>query len=202
VSELARSAVGNSDQVGLTLMLDEKLGTYVFTEPDIPEIDRAQYDTGDGPCIHAYRSGERTLIPSTIASDDYPEFCAAAAEHGFLCVVSFPLATPKGRIGAMNHYSRLENAFGAAEIEVGDRFAQQAAFLLVNAQAYWDARSLSENLAEAMESRATIEQAKGIIMASTGTDPDGAFAVLKEQSQRENIKVRDIAEEIVRRSQR
>ena len=72
----------------------------------------------------------------------------------------------------------------------------------MNHQAYWDARSLSENLRQAMESRAEIEQAKSIIMASTGCTADEAFAQLRSQSQPENVKLRAIAAEIVRRAQR
>ena len=79
-------------------------------------------------------------------------------------------------------------------------FASQAAFLLANAQAYWDARTLSENLEQAMLSRATIEQAKGIIMSSTGCDADEAFQMLIRQSQEQNIKLRDLADELVRNS--
>jgi len=81
-------------------------------------------------------------------------------------------------------------------------FATQAAFLLANAQAYWDARTLSENLEQAMVSRATIEQAKGIIMSSMGCGPDQAIEVLIKQSQEQNVKLRDLAAELVRNATR
>lgn len=202
VSQLARGSLGVSDQVGITLVVDGVPGTYVFTDPEIPEVDQAQYETGDGPCLKAYATGETVVISSTASSAEHPAFCEEAAAHGFLSIVSFPLETPSGRIGAMNHYSLQEASFGPAEIEMGKRFAAQAAYLLVNAQAYWEARSLSEGLAEAMKSRATIEQAKGIIMATMGVDEDAAFRVMVEQSSRENRKVRDIAVEIVRQTTR
>lgn len=198
VSELARTAVGNTDQVGITLVVDGKPGTYVFTDPEIEEVDQAQYETGDGPCLNSYSTGETVLLSSTLQSDRYPLFCAVAAEHGILSVASFALVTTEGRFGAMNFYSYREQAYGPAELEIGERFASQASFLLLNAQAYWDARSLAENLDQAMRSRAIIEQAKGIIMAQTGRDGDGAFELLRQQSQSENRKVREIAAEIVR----
>jgi AmiR/NasT family two-component response regulator len=53
-----------------------------------------------------------------------------------------------------------------------------------------------------MQSRAEIEQAKGILMATAGLSADAAFEQLVKQSQHENVKVRDLAAEIVRRSQR
>jgi PAS domain S-box-containing protein len=54
-----------------------------------------------------------------------------------------------------------------------------------------------EQLREAMVSRATIEQAKGVLMAREGVGPDGAFDVLREQSQHANRKLRDVAAELV-----
>ncbi|HUR49003.1 MAG TPA: ANTAR domain-containing protein, partial [Acidimicrobiales bacterium] len=56
-----------------------------------------------------------------------------------------------------------------------------------------------EHLNLALQSRATIEQAKGIIMATMRCSPDRAFEVLRQQSQALNEKLRDIAAEIVDR---
>lgn len=198
VAELARDAVRVASDVGITLVADGTPGTYAFTDPDVSEVDQAQYRTGDGPCLKAYDIGEIVVVKSTRTSSEHAGFCAAAAAHDILSVMALPLSVPDGRIGAMNFYSTVEGAFGDAEIEVGQRFAAQASFLLVNAQAYWDARSLGENLAEAMRSRAGIEQAKGIIMARTGADEAAAFELLRAQSQSENRKLREVADEIVR----
>jgi len=49
----------------------------------------------------------------------------------------------------------------------------------------------------AMEHRAEIEQAKGIVMANLGCGPDEAFEILRQQSQHENRRLRDIALELV-----
>ena len=72
--------------------------------------------------------------------------------------------------------------------------------MLVNASAYWQATQLGEQLSQAMQSRAVIEQAKGILMArSPQMTADDAFELLRKASQRENIKLRDIAQRIVDR---
>ena len=68
--------------------------------------------------------------------------------------------------------------------------------------AYWQAAQLSEQLTHAMQSRAVIEQAKGILMArSPHLTADEAFDLLRKASQRENVKLRDIAKRIVDRRQ-
>jgi hypothetical protein len=54
----------------------------------------------------------------------------------------------------------------------------------------------------ALESRAVIEQAKGVLMATAGCTADEAFPLLRRQSQHENRKLRDVAEQLVRDQQR
>jgi len=202
VAELSIQAVPPAKYVGITLLVDGKLKTSVFTHPEIPEIDQAQYRTGDGPCVDAYRHGKVYSIESTLEPGPWQEFRDSAAKHGVLSTLSLPLVTHDGPIGALNMYAETEKAFDEDDQQVGELFAAQAAFLLANAQAYWDARTLSENLEQAMISRATIEQAKGIIMTTVGCGPDEAIQVLIRQSQEQNIKVRDLAEEIVRNASR
>ena len=197
VAELSMSALPQVSHVGLTLLVDGRPGTAVFTHPEVPEIDRAQYRTGRGPCLDAFRTGVPHIIGSTLERGDWQDFRDSAARHGVLSSMSLPLIAHAGPIGALNMYSETEQAFGAADLDVGNAFASQAAFVLANAQAYWDARLLSQNLEQAMLSRATIEQAKGIIIATSGCTEDEAMKVLVQQSQYQNVKVRDIAREIV-----
>ena len=78
-------------------------------------------------------------------------------------------------------------------------FAAQAAVVLANAEAYWASRALASQLEEALASRAVIEQAKGILMATQRCGPDAAFALLRSESQNTNRKVRDVAADYVRR---
>ena len=88
-------------------------------------------------------------------------------------------------------------AFDDHSIDRIETFTRQAAIVLSNAQVYWDARQLNENLNQAMPSRATIDYAVGIIMAGGGRSPEEAFQLLVRASQRENRKLREIAESIV-----
>jgi AmiR/NasT family two-component response regulator len=70
--------------------------------------------------------------------------------------------------------------------------------VLINAQVYWDARQLSENLTQAIRSLESIDHAVEILMAHGGRTANDAFQILVRASQRENRKLRDIAYEIVR----
>ena len=112
-----------------------------------------------------------------------------------------PLVARGEGLGALNLYSRRPSAFIDINLDESGVFANQAAMVLANARVYWDARELSENLQQAMQSRSVIDQAVGVIMATSGQSPDGAFQILVRASQRENRKLREIAAERVANAQ-
>jgi GAF domain-containing protein len=197
VSDHVTEVVPGADMVGLTMMLEGRPRTAVFTDEDAPEIDQAQYDTGNGPCLSAYEKQEIFEIPDTREGGPWPAFRAAALEHGVLSTLSLPMAVAGRSLGAMNLYSHTERGFAGADRGTAQLFATQAAIVLANTQAYWDARDLSERLSEAMQHRAVIEQAKGMLMVTQRCGEDEAFDLLVRASQRENTKLRDIAHRIV-----
>jgi AmiR/NasT family two-component response regulator len=80
---------------------------------------------------------------------------------------------------------------------VGRLFAGQAGVAIANAEVYRASVALTGQLQEAMASRAVIEQAKGVLMAEQKCTPEEAFTLLRSASQRENVKLREIAERIV-----
>lgn len=56
---------------------------------------------------------------------------------------------------------------------------------------------LTATIAEIAENRATIEQAKGMLMVVYGIDADAAFDLLRWRSQEGNVKLRVLAERVV-----
>ncbi len=200
VSELACAAVGSADMVGITMLVDGRARTAVFTDDTAPQIDAAQYETGVGPCLDAFRHQAVYRIDDMDGDRQWPPFSEAAAAHGIRSSLSVPLVARHEGVGALNFYSRTLAAFSDDDVHVGLQFATQAAIVLANAQAYWDARQLGEDMAEAMRSRAIIDQATGILMGAQCCSADEAFQILVRASQRENRKLREIADEVVART--
>jgi len=202
VADLACATVPGADLVGLTMLKGGKPTTSVFTDPLSPELDQAQYESGAGPCLAAFRDGEIYRIESTATEERWPEFSRAANAKGIESTLSLPLMVDGQAMGALNMYSKTPKSFDGAAAEIGMAFAGQAAVAVANAQAYWEAKDVADQLGEAMKSRAVIEQAKGILMAAQGCTPDDAFAMLVKASQRSNRKLRDLAQDIVSNPQR
>jgi len=188
---------------GITMLVDDRVTTQAFTDPTCPHIDQAHYDSGHGPCLDAFRNGSAIVVESLEAEGGrYAEFAAAAMAHGVYSTLSLPVLTGERSIGAMNSYAGADRAFGETDADVGQVFADQAAVVLVNAEAYWDAQLKIEHLQRALAGREVIDLAKGIIMKTTGCDANQAFETLVKQSQAENRKLRDVAADIVARAQR
>src|SRR4051794_4453418 len=54
VSDLTVEAVPGADLAGITMFVEGRRRTAVFTDALAPEVDQAQYDTGEGPCLDAF----------------------------------------------------------------------------------------------------------------------------------------------------
>ena len=199
VSELS-CRLGPADMAGITMVVEGKPRTGVFTDPAATEIEEAQYQNEQGPCLEAFRHRRVFRIESTTEDERWPDFARQAASYGILSTLSLPISARGEGLGALNLYARERSAFDDQCVDRLTAFARHAAVVLVNAQVYWDARQLNENLAQAMQSRATIDYAIGILMANGGRSPEDALQVLVRASQRENRKVRDLAAEIVQRT--
>jgi GAF domain-containing protein len=202
VAHLAVEAVPPAMFAGITMMVDDRVDTQAFTDPASPEIDQAQYESGHGPCVDAFRQGAVIVAESLEGDDRWPEFAVAAIAHGVRSTLSLPMLAGERAVGALNLYAGVDRGFGEVEVETGQLFALQAAVVVLNAQAYWGVRLKSEHLQLALVNREAIDLAKGIIMNVMACGPDEAFDVLIKQSQRENRKLRDVATEIVARAQR
>jgi transcriptional regulator with GAF, ATPase, and Fis domain len=196
VTHLASTSVP-ADMAGITMLVEGRPTTAVFTDDDAPAIDAHQYDGAGGPCMDAFTHRRPVSLPLIADDTRWPQFTATAAHFGIASTLSVPLISPVAVLGALNLYSRAAHAFGADRQSRAETFADQAAAVLVNARVYQDAQELNFNLRQALESRATIHYAMGIIMGADGHDPESAFAVLTHASQSQNRKVRDIANDMV-----
>jgi GAF domain-containing protein len=200
VADLTKSAMPGNPEASVSLLVRDRPTTVVSTGALATELDETQYEKGHGPCLHAARSGEVTEIPDTRADDRWPDYTPRAVEHGNLSSLSLPLAIDQDEqvSGALNVYARRVNAFEEASRSVVTRFAPYAAVAAGNLYAYQSARDMADNLQFALDSRAVIDQAKGILIERHKLTPDQAFQLLARASMTTNRKLRDIADHLVR----
>ena len=200
VARLARRGLQGCDAVGVTLVQDSKPMTAAATDDFTLEIDRHQYETGEGPCLEAYRTGKRLEIEDIDVEKRWPKFVARASKEGLQCSLSFPLTARDEALGALNIYAKSAHTFGDDSRALAGEFADQAGVTLANAQVLASTHRMAENLMEALKSRERIGQAKGILMVKQGLSDEEAFEILVKLSQTSNIKLREIAQKIVDRA--
>lgn len=202
VAGLATAALSRCDFADITLLQDGRPVTKGATDPRATALDAVQYAGDAGPCISAWHERATVRVDSTGDDDRWPRFAAAAFETGVQSILALPLLVRGAPIGALNLYSTRPRAFTEDDEEIGRLFAHQAAIALENARTHRAAVTLAHQLREALDSRATIEQAKGVLMARHGCSADEAFDRLVGASQRENRKLRLVAHGVVESAQR
>ena len=200
VADLAKTVMPGNPEASVLLLVKDQPTTVVSTGELATDLDERQYERGHGPCLHAARTGEVTEIPDTRADDRWPDYTPRAVEHGNLSSLSIPLPIDQDAhvSGALNIYARRPDAFDEASRSVATRFGPYASVAAGNLYAYQSARDMAENLQNALESRAVIDQAKGILMERYKLTADESFQLLARASMTTNRKLRDIADHLVR----
>jgi hypothetical protein len=175
------------------------LATVGATDHRMLELDEAQYNGGAGPCVSAIDEPAPIYLDDASASDGPWRLFAETAGHlGVRSTLSLHVPTGQDEVAAsLNLYARRQLGLGEQEIHRAGRFAEQLAATLVSVDAYRSTATLARNMAEAMRTRAVIEQAKGMLMAEQRIDADAAFEQLVEQSQHSNVKLREVAKRMV-----
>lgn len=199
VAHLACKASIGADTAGVTLQRDDGPTTAAFYGDAALQLDRAQYAADDGPCLTSVRTGE-TIRVDVIATESsrWPAYAARAAALDIRSSLALPLTVRGSTLGALNLYSTTDAAFTDQNVELARAYARQAAVALANAEVYWRTYALTQNLEAALESRDKIGQAKGILMAAHHLTEDGAFDLLRHASQHLNLRLRDVADHVVR----
>jgi GAF domain-containing protein len=200
IAEAARRAIPGAEQVSVTLVRGGGAYTAAYTGEPALTVDEWQYIRGHGPCLDAAQGGATMEVTDTAVDTRWPDWAAHARAAGVHSSLSIGLPIQDAVVGALNVYGTERDAFDEDAVRLAETFAGYAAVALANAHLYDTTATLAQHMQAAMESRAVIEQAKGIIMGERRCTPDEAFAVLAKVSQESNRKLRDVAAALVDRA--
>ncbi|BCY12716.1 GAF and ANTAR domain-containing protein [Actinoplanes sp. L3-i22] len=202
VADLARRILPGAAEVSITLVRDGAAYTPAHTGGTALRLDESQYEQDGGPCLEAAAAKSTVHVPDTAADDRWSGWPARAAASGIGSILSVGLPIVENVSGALNIYGTGPRAFDEEAIALAQTFVRYAAVALANAHLYDTTASLAQHMQAAMENRAVIEQAKGIIMGERRCSADEAFAILTKVSQDTNRKLREVAAALVERTQR
>jgi len=193
IVDLAVETIDGCDHAGISFMHAGSFSTPAASDGVPITVDLIQYETGEGPCLDAIREHDEMFRSGDLGSEPrWPMFSARARrETGVTSMMGFRLFVGAETLGSLNLYSKRPEAFDDAAGAAGSVFAAHAAVALATALH-------DEQMDEAVATRDVIGQAKGILMAKEGVSADAAFDMLRRASQRLNVKLRTVAEDVAR----
>lgn len=192
--DLSVELIVGCDLADVMLVSPSGVTTPVATEPLAVAVDRAQTETGEGPCLHVALDPEPLVRVDDLGADPrWPSFGPRAVTLGVHSALSYRLYLGEDRskrIGALNLYGHRPYAFDTGAIGLGEVFAAQCASVLSSAIEL-------EGLRTALASRDAIGQAKGILMERYHLEGSDAFDLLRKTSQDRNIKLSRVADHVI-----
>lgn len=197
LAHLATEVLPGELSCGITMRRDHRPITVASSDARASQVDEIQYQYDNGPCLATLNTGEPVLIDDLAADERWNGYQMSALAHGIQSSLSLPLYAEQKVIGALNLYATRTGAFGPHEQITAAGFAEEASRALTLAVRLAERAEMSQNLQNALASRAVIDQALGIIMGQNRCSADEAFEILRTASQNRNLKLRDIASAMV-----
>jgi ANTAR domain/GAF domain len=196
VVELAVATIEGCDFAGLSLVVGDVVTTPVHTDPVVAKIDALQNRTGEGPGLDAV--AYRLIFFADDLGRDlrWLHFAPLATEAGIRSVLALPLSSDS-QVGALNLYSRYPSAFGVDGRAKAAILVSLASLALSIAHSHEDEERRAANFHAALGSRETIGEALGILMEREHINAEEAFAILRRASQYLNIKLREVAKNLI-----
>jgi GAF domain-containing protein len=165
-------------------------------EMRVLEVFEVQAD--EGPCADSYRTGLPVVnVDVRVIDGRWPRFVPRALAAGFRSVHALPMRLRGETVGALNLFRAAEGALDADDVMAAQAFADVATIAILQDRSARAAQTLNEQLAQALNTRITIEQAKGIIGQAAQVDMSGAFDRLRRYARNRNMKLSDVARAVV-----
>jgi len=197
LAEMAVAVIPDGPSCGITVIRQGQPVTAVYAGPVPKDLHDEQYRLGDGPGPEALRTGQIVISQDLAAEQRWGKWPAAAVAENVYGAYAHPLEV-EGRVtGALNLYAHGRNLFPVPVQRVARQFALPAMRLLDGVVRRLSHEEVIGQLHEAMDSRTTVGQATGIIMARRRCSPQEALNLLIRISNDRNVKLRDLASAVV-----
>ncbi len=198
VAEATR-AVFRVEGAGLMLADDDgHLRWVTVTDERGRALEQIQEELGEGPCISAFATSTVIQVADVAADVRWPRFAVLARQHGVGSLLSVPVRAGSQPLGTLNVYAAEPHAWTGDEVRAIEAFADVVGDLLRAAIGYRARDAEVRQLEHALTTRIFIEQAKGVLVATEGLEPDAAFERLRSMARSTRRKVVDVAKEVIR----
>ncbi|SNT06991.1 ANTAR domain-containing protein [Actinomadura meyerae] len=166
------------------------------SHPDLAEVTDRQLSRGHGPLYDVVRERRVLTSDDILAETRWPESMSDMLRRGVRCFSTTPHLNPPVLV-TLTLYGVQPKALGHGRHALAALLLAQGTAAVSNSQQYDDVHRTAVQLQQAVEARAIVDQAKGILMHALGCDADEAFAEMRRISQTRHVKLTALAQRIV-----
>jgi GAF domain-containing protein len=202
VVEATRTVVG-VDGTGLTLAHEDGQPRWVAVSDAAMELlEQVQHDFGEGPCLAAFAEDRVVAVEDLRSERVWDRLAAVVGQLGVRGVLSVPVRLADQPVGTLDVYVTQPRPWTPGEVQALGALAVVTAELVSTGVELANREVEVAQLRRALASRVWIEQAKGVLAATRGVNPDAAFQQLRNQARSSSRKLADLAQEVVQDAQR
>jgi hypothetical protein len=166
------------------------------SHPGLPGLIEVQVRRGGGPMLDALAAGEPVSCADTLEEHRWPDFAGRALRQGVRCSLSLAHRSGSGDV-CLSMYGARPRTLGPDSLAAAERLLAFGRAVVGIASEYGQARRTARQLLDAAESRAVVDQAKGVLMHALGCNADEALQRMRQVSQERNLRVTDVAMRII-----
>jgi GAF domain-containing protein len=186
---------------GLTLV-DERgsLQVLASSTEQARLLELFQLSIDEGPCVECFATRAPVLVADVSAeATRWPRFAAEASRQGFASVHALPMRLRKQIVGALNLFGARPGELGPEDVHLAQGLADTATIGILQERAIRHGETMSEQLQTALNSRVTIEQAKGVLAVTGRLSMDDAFTALRGYARSHNLLLGEVARGLAER---
>lgn len=151
-----------------------------------------------GPCLLAFRSGNQVLVDDlSVDHQRWPRFAERAADYNFRSVSALPLRLRAERLGALNLFGTQVGVLSSTHLAIGQALADVATIGILTQRTLARSELINQQLQIALNTRVTVEQAKGVLAERGNVDMERAFHLLRSYARRHRQGIADVARLVV-----
>lgn len=163
-------------------------------------VELIQLSAEEGPCIDSFHLSVPVMVADISAEiSRWPGFGALAALEGFNSVFAVPLRLRKTTIGTLNLFRMASSTLDDYEARAAQAMADVATIGILHERTLRASDAAREQLEHALQSRVTIEQAKGVVAFMSSISVEDAFDLLRKHARRTRRPLADVARDVVER---
>lgn len=184
----------------LLLNLDGHLEVVASSDETSHLMEVFQLESHSGPCVDAVRSGEAVIFTDVAQlAVQWPAFADRVSDVGYTAVYALPLRLRADTIGALNVFLRSSDPLSDLDLRLAQALAAVATIAILQQRTVSRASILAEQLQLALNTRITVEQAKGVLAEFGGVDMGTAFEAIRDHARSNRLKLSAVAQQLVSR---